>query len=215
MRLPNGGREFAGLEMEGEHGVGGLRGALADASAVASEAEGADVVVDGCVGMVARGAGDADGADGLVLGAAGGSGDARDREGVVGVLESLERAYGHGAGDRLRDRAVLIDQLGGDGEQIDLRSVGVGDEASLEDVGGACEAGDHLGEEAAGTAFGEGEAVRTPAEPGEGGFDERGLAGREDVVGEEGVDALFEVGDGAAHVRARAFASDADGDDTL
>ena len=50
-------------------------------------------------------------------------------------IEALERPERHRLGDLARDRPVLLDQLGGDAEQVALGGVGVGDDAAGE-VGG-------------------------------------------------------------------------------
>ena len=61
----------------------------------------------------------ADVADRLLLAAAVGAGDPGDRDGDVGI-EALQRPVGHRLGDLGRDRAVALDQLRVDAEQVDF-----------------------------------------------------------------------------------------------
>ena len=99
---------------------------------------------------------------GLVGAAAAGAGDARHGDGEVGVGVG-ERALGHGAGNRLADGAVRGDEVGRHAELLGLGGVGVGDEAALDDVGGAGDLGEQGGDQPAGATLGGGELQRARA----------------------------------------------------
>ena len=74
----------------------------------------------------------------------------------VGAREG-QRAFGHGDGDLLRDRAPGGDQVRGDAEHVGLGLRAVGNEAAVEDVGDVRDVGQQRGEHAAGAALGGGE----------------------------------------------------------
>lgn len=107
-------------------------------------------------GAVFVGDGDVDEADGLVVGAAAGSGDSGNAEPVVGV-EGDAGAGCHGAGDGFADGAVLEEHVVGDGEQGFFGLVAVGDDAAGEVSARAGYVGDAVCEQPAGTGFGGGE----------------------------------------------------------
>ena len=92
-----------------------------------------------------------DHAFGLCVGSPG-SGDAGhgNRQVGGGVLQG---ALCHGAGHRLADRAVLLDQIAGHAQKIGLGLVRVSDKAALKDVRRAGNVGQRAGNQATGTAF--------------------------------------------------------------
>ena len=86
-------------------------------------------------------------------------GDAGDAD-AVRRAEALADAARERDGDRLRDLAVLADQLRIDARQIDLRRGGVADRAAHEVRRGAGDVGDARGQQAAGARLGGGDASR-------------------------------------------------------
>ena len=134
-----------------------LGGPFADALAVAAEG-----ALDG-VGFLGVAEGDVDKADRLEFGAAGGAGDAGDAqaEGCAGVAAN---AVGEGFGYLAGDGAALGDEIGRDAGEGGLEFVGVDDCAAEEGARAAGNAGDALGDHAAGAAFGDGESGLAEAE---------------------------------------------------
>ena len=88
--------------------------------------------------------------------------DTSDGDRDVGV-RSFQRALGHHAGDRLRHRSQIGDQVARHAEQLLLGAVGVDHEAALEDVRGAGDRADRAGHQAARAALGGDDAQRALA----------------------------------------------------
>ncbi len=80
-------------------------------------------------------------------------GDAGDRNHQLGPAP-FKRAGGHGADDRLADRAVLGDQFGRYAEDFALGMVRVGDEPAFEDCRRAGDPGQAAGDQSASAGFG-------------------------------------------------------------
>jgi hypothetical protein len=93
--------------------------------------------------------------------AAAGAGDAGDGDGDVAVALA-QRALGHHPRHGLGHRAVVGDQVAWHAQHLGLGAVGVGDEAALEDVGGAGDRADRAGDQAAGAALGRDQPQRLP-----------------------------------------------------
>src|SRR5271168_5354453 len=115
----------------------------------------------------AVGDGDVDEADGLGLvrswRAGSGAGDAGDANAERGS-GAFADAFGERAGDGVADRAVGLNHLLGDAGEESLEVVGVDDRATEEVTGAAGDGGEAFGEQAAGAAFGAGEAEVAQAE---------------------------------------------------
>ena len=69
-------------------------------------------------------------------------------------MRMAQRAFGHRARGRFADGAMGLKGSVGDGELVHFRGIRVGDEAALENVGGACDLRERAGDETAGAAFG-------------------------------------------------------------
>jgi hypothetical protein len=100
------------------------------------------------------------GAHGLVGAAAGGAGHAGDGHADLGARMG-DGAFGHGAGHGLAHGAVLAISPAGHAQHLGLGLVGIGDEAALEPLAGACQVGAGGGDHAAGAAFGGGQHPAT------------------------------------------------------
>ena len=136
------------MEQVGESGVDG---------------EGPDLLAGAAQPLVAVGLsaiggrqGGVDGAHGLVLGAARGSGDAADGEGV-GAVAAPARAIGHGLDDFGADGTEVVEQGLGDVQEPVFGVVGVGEIALMEVGGAAGDGGDHGSQESGGAGFGDAE----------------------------------------------------------
>jgi hypothetical protein len=107
--------------------------------------------------------GDEDRPDRILVRAAAGAGEAGDRQGVVGP-ELLGRPGRH------RDRglgahgAVLQEQALRHVQELHLRVVGIADAAAGEELRGAADVGEGVGQQAAGGRLGHGEALVLRAE---------------------------------------------------
>lgn len=105
---------------------------------------------------VARGEGQMNQADRLFGRAAARPGDAGDGDGQVGG-RCGEGAPGHGADSRLAHRAVALDRRRRHAEDLPFGGVGIGDEAAVDDGGGAGDVREGGGDATPGTGLGRGD----------------------------------------------------------
>ena len=99
--------------------------------------------------------GDIDEADGLILRAPVGSGDAGDTDAHASPC-TLSDAAGEGLGNLGADGTMLLNQLWWDPGEVGLQFIGINDGSAEEGTRTAADAGDALGEEATCAAFGYG-----------------------------------------------------------
>src|SRR5262249_28478363 len=99
----------------------------------------------------------------------------------------------HLAADFFADGTVFRQGFFADAEQPDLRFVGVRDVAGKKDGAGAADVGDPVGNQSAGTGFGDGE--RLAGQKFHDDLFQPVVAGAEDVVAERGTDSALRFGE--------------------